>query len=1191
MSRSAIVALSLVALAALAGAPARAEEVHVTVLHTTDVHGSLLPWDDLRERPVPRGLAKVATIVRQIRAEGPPVILLDAGDATSGSPLTSVWHRDSGGEPEPVTRVMNAMRYDAMTVGNHEFDFGPAALESTRAAAHFPWLAANVVRDDGSPAFDPHLVKLVAGGVRIGVFGLTTPAVPQLVDSTQCAGYRFLDPIEIAKGEVRRLRDVERCDVVIALVHAGLEKDPRTGVLRQGDAPNENFGWRLAHEVPGIDVVILGHTHRSVPWAKVGDAVLTQAGAHAEELGRIDLTLSRETDTSPWKLVGRHTSLIPVTDSVATDPALADTLAGYERRTKAVLDRVVGTATGEFSAPGGRFADNPLLRLLQSAQLETTGADVSIGNLFDPTQRIAPGPVTVRDLMRLYPYENTLVAVEMTGADLEAALEQSASVFEEYTYEAGRPLLVPGRPAGGFDAAMGVTYDVDLTRPAGHRILNLSWHGKPLALDRRLRVAVNGYRAAGGGDFAMIRRAPVVGRPAGLAPDALIAYVEHHPTLDPKGDASWSLVPDYAPTPERELIDRLVRLGVAPASDVRHLIPQEPAMRIDLAYWLGRALNLRSKRPSGAFGDVPDAVQVWVDGILKRGVLGPEGRGDSFHPFEQATVLTAFSWCERAARAKDFAIPPRDGRILPFWRSLATGLGLERTPEGEFVLDRPLTRAQWLGMVSNLRFPRVQVIETTDFHGAVLPGHDRRTGLETGGTVQLASEIEQLRAENPEGTVLLDGGDVYQGTMLSNLQYGRPVVEQMNLLGYTAQAIGNHDYDWTADTLEARAMQAHFAMLGANITQRRNHRRPWWVRADTLVERRGVRVGILGLAYPGTPRVTLAANVAHLHFGDDSAAAAPLVPRLRKEGAAIVVGVGHIPGETDSTRKAHGDLARLARAVPGVDVWLGGHSHNVIDDRINGASVLIAGAHGQWLGVVDMTVDPIARKVVEKDQRMVRVIEGAAPVDSAWIPRVERWNAAIAPIAAEVLGRNATALDRGRPEATIGDFICDAMRFACGAQVALQNPGGMRANLAAGPITRGGIYQIMPFDNTIVTMTLTGAELKTAIEQGLRGSRVTQASGIRYTFDPSRPAGDRVVSLTLSDGTPVEPAKSYKVAVNNFMATGGDDYNVLKSAPDWNDTGLLIRGAMEAYVRDRCKAGGTLEVAADGRIAEAPADH
>ena len=202
--------------------PASAEEARLTLLHTTDVHGSLLPWDDLAGRAASRGLVKVATLVARARAEGQPVLLLDDGDATAGSPLVTAWRRDHAGAPEPVTWTMNALGYDAMAVGNHEFEFGPAALESTAAAAKFPFLAANVARADGSPAFPASVVKQMPNGVRVGVIGLCTPAVPQLADPAQYAGYRFLDPIGAARKEVARLRGAERCDVVIVLAHTGL---------------------------------------------------------------------------------------------------------------------------------------------------------------------------------------------------------------------------------------------------------------------------------------------------------------------------------------------------------------------------------------------------------------------------------------------------------------------------------------------------------------------------------------------------------------------------------------------------------------------------------------------------------------------------------------------------------------------------------------------------------------------------------------------------------------------------------------------------------------------------------------------------------------------------------------------------------------------------------------------------------
>lgn len=1166
---------------------AAAEETRITVLHTTDVHGSLLPWDDLSNRPAARGLARAATRIAKVRAEGNPVLLLDAGDAMSGAPLVSVWQRDHAGLPHPVATAMNALGYDAMALGNHEFDYGPAGIDTARATSRFPWLAANVVRRDGSPAFAPSLVKEL-NGVRVGVIGLCTPAVPLMADSAQWSGYTFLSPIEVARKEVARLRGAERCDVVIALAHTGLEKNPRTGEVRKGDAPGENFGHQLASEVPGLDVVILAHTHEALPFANVGGAVVTQAGRSAEGIGRVDLKLTRETPTSPWKLARPFAGYAAFGDSTATDEAFAKAFAPYAERTKAALDETVGTATDDLATPGGRFADGTLWQLIHRAQLHASGADVSLAALFAADQRIPAGPVRVRDLMRLYPYENSLVTLEMSGAELKDALEQSARYLATYTFEDGRPLAEPGMPSWNFDMAMGVTYEVDITRPSGDRIQHLTYKGQPLAPEQRLSVVVNGYRASGGGDFVMIRRAKRIGRPALSAPDAVLAYVKQTDAIGAPFEPSWTLLPDYAPNPERPLIDRLVRLGVAPREEVMHLIPNEAARRVDLAYWLGRAFDWKSNRPSGAFGDVPDELEPWLDGILAKGVLGADGKGDRFDPFRPATVLTALDWSERCARRANYALAATTLGDEAFWASLVTGVSLQGAAgRGGIPFDSKLTRAQWLGVLSNLRFPRLRVIETTDFHGAILGGQrERRTNRPIGGSPAVAAAIEHYRGQNPAGTVLIDGGDIFQGTMISNLQFGRPVVEQMNFLGYAAAAIGNHEFDWTADTLKSRVLNMQFAALGANMLERKTNKRPWWVRSDTTVTRRGVKVGIFGLAYPGTPRVTMPAYVAHLRFADDSVTSAPLPAKLRKGGASVVVAVGHIPAETDSTRKARGDIARLARGIKGVDGWFGGHSHNVVDDVIENAPVMIAGANGQWLVIADYTVDPVKRAVVtaETSHRNMQIYADEFPIDSAWVGHVERWNAEVGPVAAEVLGRSASPLDRNRPEASIGNFICDAMRFSSGADIALQNPGGMRANMAAGTVTRAMVYDVMPFDNTIVTVELTGAEVRLALEQALRGERITQVSGIRYVVNMDAPAMQRVVSITNADGSPFDEAKTYKVAANNFMASGGDSYDALGQGRNKVESGFVIRGAMEAFVRDRCKDGGTMNVKADGRI-------
>jgi 2',3'-cyclic-nucleotide 2'-phosphodiesterase/3'-nucleotidase len=1156
---------------------ARAEEARLAVLHTTDLHGALTPFDYLADRPAPRGLVRLASMVEAVRRESLATLLLDAGDCIQGGPIETVYRSGSQTLPEPMITAMGRMRYDAMAVGNHEFSFGTAALEKTRTAASFPWLAANVVHTtDGTPAFPGSLVKTL-GPLRVGVVGVCTPAVPALEDSANLAGLRFLPPVEAARREVERLRGAERCDVVVLLAHTGLERDPATGAGRQGDTPGENWGYRLAAEVKGVDLVILGHTHAVVAAAEIGGTLVTQAGRWGENLGRVDLSLSRASAGEPWKLTSRRAQVLAVTDSTPSDAALAAFAEPYDRDTRAELARVIGEATREIASPRGRFDNGPVWGLIHRVQLEVSGADVSLAALPDPSARIARGPVTLRDLMRLYPYDNALGAVELTGAELKETLEQSARFLAEYAFESGRPLAVPGMPGYNFDSAEGVGYEIDLTRPAGERIQHLSFRGEPLAPERRLKVVANSYRLNGGGGFEAVRRAPRVWRTTREVRELLVEYCRRERTLDGSFTRDWVLLPDYSSLPERPLIDLLVRQGVLQRNEVLRIGADSPARRGDMAYWLSRAFGWREKKLSGAFADVSDSLAPWLDGLLKRRVLGARAALDRFDEAGVALRPVALDWCERAARAARYAVSPTYDRA--FREGLMTGLG-------PGVHGDTLTHAEALGLVANLRFPTLRILETTDFHGAILPtSRARETRRPVGGSAVLAAHLERLRAQNPAGTLLLDGGDSFQGTMISNLQFGRLVVEQMNALRYAAMVIGNHDFDWSADTLERRVREMHFAALGANMRERKSGRLPRWVRADTVISRRGVRAGVLGLCYTRTPSVTLARNVRHLEFGDDSVTAARLVPRLRARSDVVIV-LGHTPAESDTgTHATGGDLPRLARGVRGVDAWFGGHSHNQVLDRIQGAPVMLPGSNGQMIAVCDLIVDPVGRRVVESHMELVTTYADEVRPDSAMQARVERWNSAVAPIASAPLGRSAQALRRNRSgESGVGDLVTDAMRAAAQADIALQNAGGLRADLPEGVITRGTVYEVMPFDNLIVTLDLTGAELLRALEQGLRGGRVTQVSGIRYSFDLSRPEMQRLVSVTDASGAALDSAKTYRVACPDFMATGGDDYNVLSGGRNRTDTGLLVRDALEAYIAERCKDGRVLEFRPDGRI-------
>ena len=307
----------------------------------------------------------------------------------------------------------------------------------------------------------------------------------------------------------------------------------------------------------------------------------------------------------------------------------------------------------------------------------------------------------------------------------------------------------------------------------------------------------------------MIRRARASSGAAALdGPGGAARLRAPPPGRCPRGSSRRGrCCPTTRATPERPLIDRLVRLGVAPRG--RRAPPDRPTSPRGAStsrYWLGRAFDLASKRPSGAFGDVPDSVQVWVDGIARaRHRSGATAQGDELRAVPARHDRAPRSTGASARRARRATRSRPSAAATPaFWRGLLTGLSASRASRAAATWPTGgLTRAQWLGMVANLRYPQVRVLETTDFHGAILGGtRDRRSGRAIGGTVGAGRGDRAAYApRTPRARCCWTAATSFQGTMISNLQYGRPVVEQMDLLGYAAPAIGNHDFDWSADTL------------------------------------------------------------------------------------------------------------------------------------------------------------------------------------------------------------------------------------------------------------------------------------------------------------------------------------------------------------------------------------------------------
>src|SRR5438876_7639160 len=447
--------------------------------------------------------------------------------------------------------------------------------------------------------------------------------------------------------------------------------------------------------------------------------------------------------------------------------------------------------------------------------------------------------------------------------------------------------------------------------------------------------------------------------------------------------------------------------------------------------------------------------------------------------------------------------------------------------------------------------PLLRVLAINDFHGALEPQvWPWSVGRAVGGAAALKSWLDSLTRTCGCATIRLDAGEEMQGTLISNYSFGRPAIAAMNAFGIDAAAIGNHEFDWSVDTLRARMAGAHYRFLAANISDSATTVTPAWAEPGTVIERGGVRVAVIGLALPETPVNTAPRNVRGLAFGDGAAAVRRVLPRARA-GADYVIVVAHEGAFCDGAGGAcHGEIVDLARGLDSgsVDLIVSGHTHSLVNTAVNGIPIVQARSSGAGIAVVDFLRGPGGRREV-----LARV---ETPYTDRVSPDPELQNLmALCKVGIENLTSRATTrikvdLRRGGDEYGLGRLIADAMRNVAKADVAIVNNGGIRADLAAGTATYGDLYRVMPFQNRMLRLTVKGDVLRQALEHAVAGDRPDgHVSGVELWYDSKQRPGRRIGKAVLADGKGIDGGRSYTLAVSDFLATGGSGYTMLVGSP------------------------------------------
>lgn len=551
---------------------AQKNSVTIRLIETSDVHGSFFPYDFIRQQPRKGSMARVSTYIKALRAKGDNVVLLDNGDILQGQPTCYYYNYVKTDETNIVADIINYLNYDAETFGNHDVETGHACYDKWIKETHCPMLGANIINTATGDTYMPPYTIVERDGVKVAVLGMLTPAIPNWLKEQLWSGMRFKEMVGCAKKWVKIIKEKEKPDVLVALLHSGWDGGISTAEY------DEDAAKKVAEAVQDFDVVFYGHDH-TPRQEMVGNVLCLDPANNAMRIAQADITLTKK--KGKWTVASKEGKLVDVSNLAIDEDYMAHFKPQYDS-VQAYVSRKIGHFEQTIYTQDCYFGSAAFTDFIQNLQLQITGADIAFNAPLSFNDSIKAGDITVGDMFNLYKYENQLYTMRLTGEEVRKHLEMSYDLWVNTMKSPSDHLLLLSdrtyndaqrmgfkNMSFNFDSAAGIDYEVDVTKPDGQkvRILRMS-NGEPFDETKWYKVAVNSYRGNGGGELLT--------RGAGIPHDSLqsriiweserdqrfylMQEIEKAGTLNPQPNNNWRFVPEAWTKPAAER-DRKLLFG------------------------------------------------------------------------------------------------------------------------------------------------------------------------------------------------------------------------------------------------------------------------------------------------------------------------------------------------------------------------------------------------------------------------------------------------------------------------------------------------------------------------------------------------------------------------------------------------------------------------------------------------------
>ncbi|MCM3125474.1 bifunctional 2',3'-cyclic-nucleotide 2'-phosphodiesterase/3'-nucleotidase [Mesobacillus sp. AQ2] len=1120
-----------------AGKPDKAgkHEVQLRIMGTTDIHTHLYNYDYYKDAPTNEfGLAKTATLIKQARAEkeGKNNLLFDNGDLIQGNPLGDYKAKVDvleDGEMHPVFEAMELLDYDAATVGNHEFNYGLDYLDEVLDDAPMPYVNANVFKDDGDDNpdndenyFKPYTIfnKKVTdnnGKTQVLKVGVVGAVTPQILQWDKAN----LDGKVITKDIVKSVEaqipkmKEEGADIIIALSHSGIGDEKVVEM-------EENAAYDLSL-VDGIDAIITGHNHLTFP--------------------------------------GSFTDLPGVDPDNGTINGVPVVMAGNWGNQLGVMDITIAKEKGKWNVKNSKSELRAIYDKGTKTPLVEADKEIleAVKEDHEGTVNYVRQPVgeTAADI-------NSYFALVQDDPSIQIVTNAQKWYVEKQvkgTSDENLPILSAGAPfKSGRGGVSDYTY-IPKGTIAIKNVADLYLYPNTVSTIKIKGSDVKEWLEMSAGQFNQIDE----------------NITTEQPLINPK-----------FPVYNYDVIDGVTyEIDVTePAKyDDKGNLVDAGANRIKNLQYNGQPIDLEQEflvvtnnyRATGSFPGVVNqtAVEMYpdenrqaiIDYIREVGTIDPSADNNWSFAGVSKDLNVTFNSTPDAQNAL-----PESG-LINYAGEAANGFA-------KYQLHLPIG---------------LQLLGINDFHGQLDTYNSK---INAGGVDYLAAYLKEREATNPNTLMLHAGDAVGASSPVSALLQDEPTIKILNKIGFDAGTVGNHEFDEGVEEMlrlidggshpktvdkYGEFEGADFPYLAANLVYKEtgeNVLDPY-----TVIDVNGIPVGIIGVALSDTPSIVIPSAVTDVKFTDEAEAINRYTEELKAQGVETIVVLAHNP----STSKPDGsnageELVEIAQNVDDeVDVLMGGHNHAFTNTKVDGKIVVQSYSSGTAFSDVDLLINPVTKDVMVGKSEIVTTYRDKIQPDAEIKAMLDSYVADVAPILNEVIGTTPSYISRDTSaagESAMGNLVADSMRWQTGTDFAFMNSGGVRADIDAGDITWKEAFTVQPFGNDLVKMNVTGEVIKTLLEQQWGSKvRIMPISGLKVAYDDSRAAGDRIVSITKNDGTPVEMDKTYSITVNNYMAGGGDGYAILATITD-KTIDVVDLDALVNYI----KAHGEVNPQIEGRV-------